>query len=132
MAVFPKAYKKWTGTQSAGPELQNYNFLGYAFMAFFLPSLTLSSLTRSSCSDSGAKARKQRRAFSESVVRFYSHKSLDYSGTDSAREPGALPAEKRIGWGRYPLRVRIWYFLRCSPTSFTVTLRQPRFGFACG
>src|SRR3989442_9940805 len=40
--------------------------LGYAFTAFFLPSLTLSSLTRSSCSDSGAKARKQRRAFSES------------------------------------------------------------------
>ena len=55
-----------------------------------------------------------------------------YSGTDSAREPGALPAEKRIGWGRYPFRVRIWYFFRCSPTSFTVTLRQPRFGFACG
>src|SRR5438128_9642569 len=68
--------RKWTGTESAGPELQNYNFLGYAFTAFFLPSLTLSSLTRSSCSDSGAKARKQRRAFSESSpgsLRFVPH-----------------------------------------------------------
>ena len=39
---------------------------GYAFTAFFLPSLTVSSLTRSNCSESGAKARKQIRAFSES------------------------------------------------------------------
>ena len=61
-----------------------------------------------------------------------SQNGMDYSGTDSAREPGALPAENRTGWGRYPFRVRRWYFFRCSPTSFTVTLRQPRFGFACG
>src|SRR5436305_15323873 len=40
--------------------------------------------------------------------------------------------ENFVGAGRYPFLVRMWYFFRCSPTSFTLMARQPRFGLACG
>ena len=38
------------------------------------------------------------------------------------------------GAGRslYPSRVRMWYFCRSLPTSFTLIERQPRLGLGCG
>jgi hypothetical protein len=44
---------------------------------------------------------------------------------------GPLPAEDRFGVGRYPFRVRMWYFFR-SPTSCTLIERHPRLGFGLG
>jgi hypothetical protein len=52
-------------------------------------------------------------------------------GTDTEVDAGPLPAEDRFGVGRYPFRVRMWYFFR-SPTSCTLIERHPRLGLGLG
>ena len=44
----------------------------------------------------------------------------------------ALSEENLDGCGRYPSRVRTWYFWYCWPTSFTLMVRQPRLGLGRG
>jgi hypothetical protein len=53
-------------------------------------------------------------------------------GIDTEVDVGSLPAEDRFGVGRYPFRVRMWYFFERSPTSCTLIERHPRLGFGLG
>jgi hypothetical protein len=52
--------------------------------------------------------------------------------TSSAAEGASLPTEKRFGLGRYPFRVRMWYFFKRSPANCTLIVRHPRLGFGFG
>jgi hypothetical protein len=52
--------------------------------------------------------------------------------TSSAADGTSLPAEKRFGLGRYPFRVRMWYFFKRSPANCTLIARHPRLGFGFG
>ena len=53
-------------------------------------------------------------------------------GAETEVDAGSLPAEDRFGVGRYPFRVRMWYFFQRSPTSCTLIERHPRLGFGLG